>query len=103
MQKALTQMNVKLQHLVKDITGKTGQAIIRAILAGNRDPHQLATYRDRRCQHDEATIGKALVGNYRAEHLFDLQQAVELFDVYQAKITHCDTRIERHLRAWIPA
>ena len=97
MQKALTQMNVKLQHVVKDITGKTGLDIIRAILASDRDPHQLATHRDRRCKHDEATIAKVLVGTYREEHLFELQQAVELFDVYQAKITECDTRTAAHL------
>ncbi len=100
MQKALTQMNVKLQHVVKDITGKTGLDIIRAILASDRDPHQLATHRDRRCKHDEATIAKALVGTYREEHLFELQQAVELFDVYQAKITECDTRTAAHLSAF---
>lgn len=100
MQKALTQMNLKLQHVVQDITGKTGFTIIRAILAGTRDPHHLATYRDRRCKHDEATIAKALVGHYRAEHLFELQQAVELFDVYQAKISDCDTQIEEHLRTF---
>lgn len=100
MQKALTQMNVKLQHVVKDITGKTGLDIIRAILAGDRDPHHLATHRDRRCKHDEATMAKALVGTYRAKHLFELQQAVELFDVYHAKMTDCDTRIEAHLHAF---
>lgn len=97
MQKALTQMNLKLQHVVKDITGKTGMTIIRSILAGQRDPHQLATHRDHRCKHDEATIAKALVGNYREEHLFELRQAVELFDVYQAKLTDCDVRIEAYL------
>ena len=97
MQTALTQMNLKLQHVVKDITGKTGMAIIQSILAGQRDPRQLATHRDHRCKHDEITIAKALVGNYREEHLFELRQAVELFNVYQAKITDCDTRIEAYL------
>ena len=60
MQKALTQMNLKLQHVVSDLTGVTGMAIIRAILAGERDPVQFAHLRDYRCQHDEATIAKAL-------------------------------------------
>lgn len=100
MQKALTQMNLKLQHVVKDITGKTGMAIMQAILAGQRDPQQLATHRDHRCKHDEVTIAKALVGHYREEHLFELRQAVELFDVYQAKIADCDTRIETYLNTF---
>jgi len=97
MQKALTQMNLKLQHVVDDITSKTGMAIIRGILAGDRDAHQLATHRDPRCKSDAATIAKALVGQYRAEHLFELQQAVELFDVYHVKITACDTQLEATL------
>jgi transposase len=60
MQKALTQMNIKLQHVVSDITGVTGLAIIRAILAGERDPLQLARWRDPRCKQDEAAIAAAL-------------------------------------------
>ena len=77
MQKALEQMNLKLTEVVSDITGKTGMTIIRAILAGERDPQLLATYRDKRCKHDQATIAKALTGHWRAEHLFALQQAVD--------------------------
>ena len=70
MQQALTQMNLKLQHVVSDVTGETGMAIIRAILAGARDPVQLARLRNYRCHHDEATIAKALHGPWREEHLF---------------------------------
>ena len=81
MQKALNQMNVMLHTVVSDITGVTGMKIIRAILQGERNPHLLADYRDHRCKKDKATIAKALEGNYREEHLFSLNQAVELFDI----------------------
>lgn len=100
MQKALAQMNLKLQHVVKDITGNTGMTIIRSILAGHRDPRQLATHRDHRCKHDEETIAKALVGNYREKHLLELQQAVELFDVYHTTRTDRDVRIEAYLNTF---
>ena len=80
MQKALEQMHLKLTEVVSDITGKTGMTIIRAILAGDRDPQRLATYRDTRCTHDHATIAKALEGHWRAEHLFALQRAVDQYD-----------------------
>ena len=71
MQKALEQMHLKLTEVVSDITGKTGMTIIRAILAGDRDPQRLATSRDRRCKHDHATIAKALEGHWRkARHGF---------------------------------
>src|SRR3712207_4339832 len=72
MQKALQQMNVLLHHVVADITGVTGMTIIRAILAGERDPHVLAQHRDPRCKSAPDVIAKSLVGNYRAEHLFAL-------------------------------
>lgn len=72
MQKALEQMNLKLTEVVSDITGKTGMTIIRAILEGERDGQKLATHRDQRCKHDQATIAKALEGHWREEHLFAL-------------------------------
>ena len=97
MHKALTQMNIKLQHVVSDVTGKTGMAIIRAIVAGERDPHKLAQLRDYRIKADEETIAKALQGHWRAEHLFELAQAVELYMTYQEKIAECDQRIEAQL------
>ena len=100
MQKALTQMNIKLQHVVSDITGVTGLAILRAILAGERDPAKLAQLRDYRCKHDEATIARALQGNWRDEHLFALAQAVALYDVYHQKITECDQHIEAYLQTF---
>jgi transposase len=98
MQKALTQMNVKLQHVVSDITGVTGLAILRAIVAGERDPLQLAKLRDDRCAHSEAEIARALYGNWRAEHLFALKQAVELYDFYHKQIAACDRLIEKQLQ-----
>jgi len=100
MQKALTQMNLKLQHVVSDITGKTGMDIIRAIVAGERDPQELAKLRDYRSKADQQTIAKALQGHWREEHLFELAQAVELYDTYQEKIAECDRRIEAHLNTF---
>lgn len=98
MQKALTQMNIKLQHVVSDITGATGMGIIRAILGGERDVQKLAALRNYRCRKSEATIAKALEGHWRVEHLFALQQAVELFDIYHQKMAQCDAKIEAHLQ-----
>jgi transposase len=97
MQKALTPMNLKLQHVVSDVTGETGMAIIRAMLAGERDPVKLARLRHDRCPHDEATMAKALRGQWREEHLFALAQAVALYDMYHQKIGACDRQIEVHL------
>ncbi|MHB1162257.1 MAG: IS110 family RNA-guided transposase [Chloroflexota bacterium] len=100
MQKALVQMNVQLQYVLDDITGATGMRIIRAILAGERDPQRLAALRDGRCKHPAATIAEALRGDWRQEHLFALQQAVELVDAYQAKIVACDERIQAQLQGF---
>lgn len=94
MQKALTYMNLQLQHVVTAITGVTGMSIIRAILAGVRDPKVLAEMRDVRCHSSTATIEAALVGNYQPEHLFALKQAVALYDFYQQQIKECDREIE---------
>src|SRR5207245_10831238 len=96
-QKALEQMNVKLTQVVSDVTGVTGMRIIRAILDGQRDPRALAGLRDRRCQHDEATIARSLEGSWRPEHLFALRQAVELLDFYQQQLAACDRETEAHL------
>jgi hypothetical protein len=94
MQKALMQMNLQLHHVVSDITGATGMRIIRAIIAGQRDPQELALFRDIRCKASSETIAKALEGNYRQEHLFALKQAVHLYDTYQASVAACDQEIE---------
>jgi hypothetical protein len=100
MQKALEQMNVKRPEVVTDITGVTGMGIIRAIGKGERNPKVLAALRDARCKHDEATIARALTGTWRDEHLFALHQAVDLFDVYQGKLTECDAAIEACLQGF---
>lgn len=94
MQKALTFMNLQLQHVVSDLCGVTGMRIIRAILAGERDPKALAAMRDVRCHASAETIEAALVGNYQPEHVFALKQAVALFDFYQEQVTQCDREIE---------
>jgi transposase len=98
MQKALEQMNLKLTHVVSDITGLTGMGIIKAILKGERDPVELAKLRDPRCKNSEATVARALEGHYRQEHLFSLQQAVELVEFYQKQIAACDCQIEACLQ-----
>ena len=98
MQKALTEMNLQLHHVVADITGATGLRIIRAILSGEHDPKALARLRDYRCHSSTKTIEKALTGNYRAEHLFALEQALALYDVYHEKVSACDIRIEAVLK-----
>ncbi len=94
MQKALMQMNLQLHHVVSDITGATGMRIIRAVVAGERDPATLAALRDQRCKESAETIQQALVGNDREEHVFALAQALELYDAYLSKVADCDKRIE---------
>jgi transposase len=98
MQKALVLMNLQLPLVVSDITGATGLRILRDIVAGQRDPTQLAQHRDPRCRATQAEIVAALTGHYRPDHLFVLQQNLESFDACQAQIARCDTTIEGHLR-----
>lgn len=100
MQKALEQMNIKLNHVITELTGVTGMKIVRDILNGERDPHRLALHRDRRCKADEATIAKSLEGTWREEHLFALRQAVELYDTFQQHIKACDEAIKALLESW---
>jgi len=98
MQKAMTQMNLQLHHVISDITGLTGMRIIRAITEGERDCKKLAALRYR-TQADEATIEKALEGDYRPEPLFALRQSLDAFDHYQKQITECDQQIAQHVRS----
>lgn len=93
MQKALDLMNLKLHLVISDIAGVSGLRIIHAILEGKRDPKELAAMREPGCKNSEQTIAKALVGNYRDEHLFALRQAVELFEEYGKKLSACDEKI----------
>jgi transposase len=100
MQKALEQMNVKLTEVVSDITGLTGMSIIKAILAGERDPLRLAKLRDDHCRHSEAEIARALYGNWRDEHLFALRQAVDMYEAYQRQLRECDLQVAAHLASF---
>ena len=100
MQKALRQMNLLLDNVVSDITGKTGMTIIRAIVDGERNSRVLAEHRDSRCKKSVAEIAKSLKGNYRDEHLFSLRQAVELYDIYDQKINACDKALEQKLKTF---
>jgi transposase len=100
MQKALEQMNVKLTEVVSDISGVTGTAIIRAILGGERDPLRLAKLRNDKCKRTEAEIARALYGNWRAEHLFALRQAVELQAFYREQLRVCDLQLQAHLKTF---
>lgn len=97
MQKALTFMNIQLHHVVSDITGATGMRIIRAIVSGERNPDVLAAMRDRNCKSSVETIRCSLVGNYQQEHVFELQQALALYDFYEARVDECDVQIEHTL------
>ena len=97
MQKALDQMNLQLHHVISDITGLTGITILEAILAGERNPHQLAKLRHRRVKATEETIAKSLVGDYRREHLFTLRQSLAAFRQYQDWIADCDREIAQYL------
>jgi len=100
MQKALEQMNLKLTHVIADITGVTGLRIIDAIVEGERDPQKLAELRDERCKNDEATIALALQGNWRDEHLFALEQSLAMWRFHQQKLDEVDARLERYLETF---
>ena len=100
MQKALDQMNLQLHHVISDIMGQTGLAIVDAILAGQRDPLKLAKLRGERIKASEAVIAKSLVGDYRHEHLFTLRQSLEAYRSYQKMIEDCDREIRLQLEEY---
>jgi transposase len=97
MQKALTQMNLQLHNVISDITGVSGLAIIEAILTGEREPSKLSCLCDARIKASRQTVAKSLVGDYRPEHLFSLQQALESYRHFENQIAACDQHIERML------
>jgi transposase len=101
MQKALEHTHLKLTEVVSDSTGKTGITIIRAILAGECDSQVLATHRDKRCTHAQATLAKALEGHWRAEHLCALQQAVEQYAFMQQQWRAYDQQIAACLQTFV--
>jgi len=102
MQKALQQMNLQLPLVLSDIMGETGQKIIRAIVAGERDPLKLAHFRSPNCKSSEEEIVKALTGTWQAEHLFALKQSLELVDFYTRQLAECDAELERQFAAVKP-
>ena len=98
MQKALTQMNIQLANVISDVVGETGQKILRAIIAGERDGEVLAAMKNVRIRASTDEIVKSLQGNWRIEHLFALKQALEMFDFIGTQIAACDLHLEQQLR-----
>jgi hypothetical protein len=90
-------MNLQLANVISDISGQTGQAIIRAIVAGERDPQKLAAFRHPRIQASRDEIAKSLEGTWRPELVFVLQQPIEMYDAYQLRISECDLQLQKHL------
>jgi transposase len=100
MQKVLTQMNVQLANVISDLSGLTGQTIMRAILAGERDSKKLAELSHRQIRASREEIAKSLEGNWRPELLFVLKQEVEMYDTYQQRIAECDRELEAQLKSF---
>jgi transposase len=100
MQKALTQMNLQLANVISDLSGVTGQAIVRAIIAGERNPQKLAELSDPRIEASREEVAKSLEGNWRPELVFVLRQEVEMYDTYQWRITECDQQLQKHLASF---
>jgi hypothetical protein len=98
MQKALTQMNIQLANVISDLSGWTGMRIVRAILAGERDPQALAALSHPGIHATRDTIAKSLEGTWQPDLLFVLQQEVALYDAYQQRIAECDQVLHDHLR-----
>jgi transposase len=98
LQKALDQMNLQLHHVISDMTGTSGLAILDAVVAGERDISKLANLRDPRVRATKETIAKSLVGDYRPAHLFTLRQSLSLYRNYQREITECESEIQRFLK-----
>jgi transposase len=102
MQKSLDQMNVRVHRAVSDLDGVTGMAIVRAIVAGERDAHALAALRDPRCRQSAVEIAEQLSGHWRADHLFSLQQALQMYDTITERLQDYDREIQRQLAAMTP-
>jgi transposase len=96
---ALKHMNIQLNLVLTDITGMSGMAMLRAIIAGERDPMRLAAFRQPGCKHAEAEIVKALTGTWDDAQLFILKQSVDMFDYFTTKLVECDAQLERHYQA----
>ena len=98
MQKALTQMNVQLANVISDVVGETGQKMLRAIVAGERDGQVLGAMKNARIHASVEEIAKSLQGNWRAEHLFALKQALDAFDFIGTQLAECDLEVEQQLQ-----
>ena len=98
MQQALDQMNVQVHRAVSDLTGRTGMAIVRAIVSGERDPGQLAGLRDARCGHTAEQFAEYLTGNWREEHLFNLESSLKLYDGVQEQIGAYERKLQQELQ-----
>jgi transposase len=99
MQKALRLMNIRLDVVLNDITGKSGRAIIEAILMGQTDPQQLTCLADGRVKKSKEEIARSLQGNWRQDLLFEVKECLSLYDMYQAKIRECDQQLEKVLES----
>ena len=99
MQKVLTEMNVQLSNVLSDVSGMSGMKIIGGILEGERDPWKLASFVEPEVKAKPEDIAKSLEGNWREELLFVLRQHVELYRIYQEKITDCDLQLRKHLES----
>jgi transposase len=99
MQKALTQMNIQLANVISDLSGWTGQRIVRAMLAGERDPDTLAGLSHPGIHATRDTIAKSLEGTWQPDLLFVLRQEVAMYDAYQERIAECDQALEQHLKS----
>jgi transposase len=102
MQKSLDQMNVQVHRAVSDLTGETGMAIVRGIIAGERDPERLAVHRDPRCRKSVKEIAQYLVGNWREEHLFNLASALRLYDAFGQELVAYQARLLKEVEALQP-
>jgi transposase len=100
MQKSLELMNIKFHTLISDITGKTGKAVVEAIIGGQREAENFLPFIDRRVKADKETIVKSLQGNYREEHLFTLKESYEMYKIYRQRIESCDREIEKKLQQY---
>jgi transposase len=98
MQKALTQMNLQLANVLSDVSGMTGQAIIKAILGGERDPHKLAAFRDCRVKASEEQIARSLEGNWQEDLLFVLKQEQDGYEFGQKQMAECDRQVAQYLQ-----
>ena len=98
MQKALTQMNIQLANVLSDVSGMTGQAIVKAILAGERDPYQLAALRNWRVKASGEQIARSLEGNWQEDLLFVLQQEQDGYEFCQKQMAECDQRLQQYLQ-----